>query len=92
MRPSRTLNFDANQALTAETGSWSDDELASLVAGLPMPVWFVHGTGDPRPASAVQALAQHVPDHELRLIEGAGHSPWREQPTAFRQVLKEFLA
>lgn len=87
-----SINFDANRALSAETSSWSDDELASLVAGLPMPVWLVHGTGDPRPASAVQALAECIPDHEVRLIEGAGHSPWREQPAAFRQVLKDFLA
>jgi proline iminopeptidase len=65
--------------------------MTSLAAGLTMPVWLVHGTGDPRPASAVQALAKHIPDHEMRLIEGAGHSPWREQPEALRQVLLEFL-
>ncbi|WP_433018725.1 alpha/beta fold hydrolase [Kribbella sp. CA-294648] len=86
------INFAANRALATEINAWSDDELIALVAGLPMPVWLVHGTGDPRPASAVQALARHIPHHEVRLIEGAGHSPWRERPDAFRQVLQEFLA
>lgn len=86
------INFAANRALATEVDSWPDDDFARLVAGLTMPVWLVHGTGDPRPASAVQALAEHIPDHELRLIEGAGHSLWRERPDALRQVLKEFLA
>jgi proline iminopeptidase len=86
------INFAANRALATEVDSWPDDELAALASGLTMPVWLVHGTGDPRPASAVQALAEHIPNHEFRLIEGAGHSLWRERPDALRQVLKEFLA
>lgn len=86
------INFAANRALATEINACSNEDLITLAAGLPMPVWLVHGTGDPRPASAVRALAKHIPQHELRLIEGAGHSPWREQPDAFRQVLEEFLA
>jgi proline iminopeptidase len=86
------INFAANRALANEANSWSDEKLASLAAGLTIPVWLVHGTGDPRPASAVQALAKHIPDHEVRLIEGAGHSLWRERPDALRQVLKAFLS
>ncbi|WBQ03639.1 alpha/beta fold hydrolase [Kribbella sp. CA-293567] len=86
------INFAANRALSGEVDAWSDAEFAALAASLTMPVWFVHGTGDPRPASAVQELAKQVPDHQVRLIEGAGHSPWRERPDAFRQVLKELLA
>jgi proline iminopeptidase len=86
------INFAANRALAGEVNSWPDDEFTARVAGLTMPVWLVHGTGDPRPASAVQELAKHLPNHEVRLIEGAGHSPWRERPDALRQVLKEFLA
>jgi proline iminopeptidase len=85
------INFAANRAINAETNSWTDEHLAGLASDLPMPVWVVHGTGDPRPASAVRALARHIPDHEVRLIEGAGHSLWRERPDALRQLLKEFL-
>ncbi len=57
----------------------------------PQPVWFVHGDGDPRPASAVQELAKHVAQHEFRLIEGAGHSLYRERPDATRDVLAEIV-
>jgi proline iminopeptidase len=86
------INFAANRALSGEVNSWPDEDLAARVAGLTMPVWLVHGTGDPRPASAVLELAKHIPNHEVRLIEGAGHSLWRERPDELRQVLKEFLA
>nr|WP_275402391.1 alpha/beta hydrolase [Streptomyces sp. SID13031] len=86
------INFAANRALSGEADAVPDDELAAHVRGLTMPVWFIHGAGDPRPVSAVQELAKHAPGHEFRLIEGAGHSPWRERPDALRQVLKEFLA
>ena len=44
-----------------------------------------------RPASAVQALAERITDHEMHLIEGVGHSLWRERPDALRQLLREFL-
>jgi proline iminopeptidase len=85
------INFAANRAINAETDSWSDEDLAGLAASLKMPVWLVHGSGDPRPASAVQALAERITDHEMHLIEGVGHSLWRERPDALRDLLKEFL-
>ena len=86
------INFAANKAINAETNSWTDDHQAAVAASLPMPVWLVHGTGDPRPASAVRALAEHIPDHRLHLIEGAGHSLWRERPDALREVLQALLS
>jgi proline iminopeptidase len=85
------INFGANKVINAETDSWTDDHQAAVAASLPMPVWLVHGTGDPRPASAVRDLAECIPDHEVHLIEGAGHSLWRERPDALREVLKAFL-
>jgi proline iminopeptidase len=54
-------------------------------------VWFVHGAGDPRPASAVESLAGHVPNAELHLIKAAGHDPWRECPSEFRTICVNFL-
>ncbi|MFI5709401.1 alpha/beta fold hydrolase [Kribbella sp. NPDC051620] len=82
------INFAANRALA---NAVPDDELAAQVGELPMPVWFIHGDGDPRPVGAVRELAKYSPGHEFRVIEGAGHSPWRERPDALRQVLREFL-
>ncbi|TCO26365.1 proline iminopeptidase [Kribbella steppae] len=82
------INFAANSALGAEIRSWPADHVAGLVATLPMPVTYIHGDGDPRPASAVQALAAHTPHHTFHLVPNAGHSPWREQPEAVRDVLR----
>lgn len=77
--------------LNAETDSWTDDDLARTARSLKMPVWFVHGSGDPRPVSAVESLAGYVPDAELHVIEAAGHDPWRERPCEFRTTCVNFL-
>ncbi|TDU88195.1 proline iminopeptidase [Kribbella voronezhensis] len=86
------INFAANRAINAETNAWSDEDRARTAAAVTAPVWFVHGDGDPRPASAVRELAGHVAQHEFRLIEGAGHSLYRERPDAVRAVLTELIS
>jgi len=86
------INFAANRVICAETDSWSDEDRARTAAAVSVPVWFVHGDGDPRPASAVQELANHVAQQEFRLIEGAGHSLYRERPDAVREVLAELVS
>ena len=85
------INFAANQVLNAETDSWTDDDLARTARSLKMPVWFVHGSGDPRPASAVESLAGRVPSAEIHVIEAAGHEPWRERPSEFRAIWVNFF-
>jgi proline iminopeptidase len=83
------INFAANNALVADMRSWPDDYLARLAASLECPATFIHGEGDPRPASAVRALAE---DHAFELIPGAGHSPWREQPELVRSLLRRTVS
>jgi proline iminopeptidase len=82
------INFAANSALGAEIRSWPDDYVAGLAATLPMHVTYIHGDGDPRPASAVRDLAAHTPQHAFQLLPGAGHSPWRERSELVREVLR----
>jgi proline iminopeptidase len=82
------INFAANTALGLEIKSWPEDYVRGLAASLPMHVTYVHGDGDPRPASAVQELAAHTPHHTFHLVADAGHSPWREQPEAVREMLR----
>ena len=82
------INFAANRALGLETKSWPDDYVPGLAASLPMRVTYVHGEGDPRPASAVRELAAHTPNHTFHLVPEAGHSPWLEQPELVREVLR----
>ncbi|WP_433166895.1 alpha/beta fold hydrolase [Kribbella sp. CA-247076] len=86
------INFAANRALGTEIRSWSPDYLPGLAAALPMPVTFIHGAGDPRPAFAVQELATRTPNHTFHLIPDAGHSPWLEQPDAVRALLRDVVS
>ncbi|MFC6155368.1 alpha/beta fold hydrolase [Kribbella jiaozuonensis] len=83
------INFAANSALSADMRSWPDDYALGLAASLECPVTFIHGEGDPRPASAVRALAG---DHAFELIPAAGHSPWLEQPELFRGLLRRIVS
>jgi proline iminopeptidase len=82
------INFAANSALGTEIKSWPNDYLPGLAATLPMHVTYLHGERDPRPASAVRALAAHTPHHTFHLLPDAGHSPWRERPVLVREVLR----
>lgn len=86
------INFAANSALGAEMRSWPRDYIPGVAAGIECPVTFIHGEGDPRPASAVQDLAAHVPHHTFELIPDAGHSPWLEQPELVRSVLRRVVS
>jgi proline iminopeptidase len=86
------INFAANNALSADNRAFGDDRLIELGGTLAMPVDFVHAEGDPRPASAVRKLADAVPHAEFHLVEGAGHSPWRERPEEFRLLLQGILS
>jgi proline iminopeptidase len=41
--------------------------------------------------TAAHEMANGIPGAELAVIADAGHFPWVEQPTAFRQAVDEFL-
>ena len=82
------INFAANRALAVEAHGWPDGYVAGLAATVQCPITFIHGDGDPRPASAVRELADHAPNHTFELIPNAGHSPWLEQPELVRRVLR----
>ena len=82
------ISWTVNRALGAELNAWSDSRKADDVASIPAPITFIHGAGDPRPHTAVQALAEHAQQPTFHLIPDAGHSPWREQPDAVRKILR----
>lgn len=77
------VNFAANRALMA------DPDVEPATDRLTMPCWFVHGVRDPRPHEAVKALCGKVPGGRMRLLEEAGHHPWRESPGELAGLLRE---
>lgn len=80
------INHVANRRLT-----FSDADQLRWANAVTCPVFFAHGTADPRPAARVLALADRTPGGQVRLIDGAGHLPWTEQPEQTRAVLHEVV-
>ncbi|MYS36258.1 hypothetical protein K388_04957 [Streptomyces sp. KhCrAH-43] len=68
-----------------------DGRLDELRMCLPARAELLGGADDPRPVSALAALAPRL-GLPLTRIEGAGHEPWLEQPDAVRAHLRRFVA
>jgi proline iminopeptidase len=87
----RPVNWVMNSELGQEGGSDPlEQHLDELRARLPARAGLLGGVGDPRPLSALEALAFRL-DVPLAPIEGAGHEPWMEQPDAVRAHLRRFV-
>lgn len=82
-------NYDVNTKVTEDCRQLSvTPEFSDAVFQITCPVLVVHGSGEPRPVSAVQRLAEGLPDSEVAVIEGAGHFPWLEAPERFASVVR----
>jgi proline iminopeptidase len=81
------INHDANRRLMA----FGDADQIAWAATASCPVTFVHGTADPRPAENVVALAGCAHRPRKRIVSGAGHLPWVEQPQQVREILHEIV-
>ncbi|WUS97566.1 alpha/beta hydrolase [Streptomyces sp. NBC_00708] len=90
-RRRRPVNWAMNGELATEARADPlDDRLDELRACLPARAEMLGGADDPRPVSALAALALRL-GLPLTRIEGAGHEPWREQPDAVRAHLRRFV-
>jgi proline iminopeptidase len=56
-----------------------------------IPALVVHGRQDPIPLASSEAAA-HALDARFVVLEGAGHVPYVEQPTALFSAIRSFLA
>lgn len=63
-----------------------EDDLRALR----VPVLVLHGDRDPDPTGA-REVAELAPAGEWAPLDGAGHSPWLEQPSALRERLRAFI-
>lgn len=67
-------------------------DLTDTTRALRLPTLFIAGSNDgASPPELVAATATLVPDAEFQVIEGAGHLPCVENPTAFAAILNPFL-
>lgn len=59
--------------------------------GLGVPVLVIHGDRDMIPAATGKAFASYFDKARFRVIAGAGHFVFDDQPKKFAAVVKEFL-
>lgn len=73
-------------------GAWDTFDMGDQLGSISCPVLVLHGTDDAlSPVQNAEALAAHLPNAELVLLEGIGHSPNVEDPVAFNGAIRRFL-
>lgn len=86
------INHECNATIGAEVKQYLiDNDVGSLCRELEVPTLIVDGAEDIRPRSAVDSLAQALPNAQRVIIRSAGHMPWVEQPKEFREAVTRFL-
>jgi pimeloyl-ACP methyl ester carboxylesterase len=69
--------------------TFEDAELAAIR----QPMLHLYGTADPVGSADIwRRVASVLPRGELRLVEGAGHMPWFDDPTRVAAEVSRFLA
>lgn len=90
-RERRPVNWAMNAELGADgRADPLDRHVDALRARLPARAELLAGAQDPRPVSALAALARRL-GVPLTRIEDAGHEPWLEQPAAVAGHLRRFV-
>ena len=85
-RTPHPINHAANREIR-----YADADLIGWAAATSCPVYFIHGTADPRPAANTMLLADRTPVARKRVVTDAGHLPWVEQPGQVRELLIELI-
>ena len=72
--------------------AWDSFDMGDQIGLISCPVLVLHGTDDAlSPIANAEALVSHIPNAELCLLEGIGHSPNVEDPAAFNRSIRRFL-
>ena len=72
-------------------GQGSMEPLHERLAGIASPTLVIAGALDPVGLQRAEAIAAGIPGARLAVVEGAGHRPDLEAPTAFRTLAQRFL-
>jgi pimeloyl-ACP methyl ester carboxylesterase len=64
----------------------------SELAGIRQPILFVYGSADPVGTIDLwERVVASLPHAELRLVDGAGHVPWLDDPSTVGASVTRFL-
>jgi len=86
------VSHQVNQIVNADWNTYEENaEFHRAVHELSMPVLFLHGAADPRPAHFLEELSSHLVRGHFIAVERCGHYPWIEQREEFMEVLRSFV-
>lgn len=86
------LSVAAHLGARASIDAHQSAGFADALAGLTMPVVSVLGERSPLPVSQGKQTAALIPGADVRVIPGAGHLPWHEQPGCVAAALASVWA
>ena len=78
------------QAIFMSMGTRSDYRPA--LKAVNAPVLVLHGSDDTQPEKSSRMYADAFPNAQFKVIDGATHFPFEEQPAVFAKIVGDFLA
>jgi len=73
--------------------AWDSFDMGDQLGQIACPVLILHGTDDGlSPVANAEQLAAHLPNAELELMDGIGHSPNVEDSVGFNSAIQRFLS
>ncbi len=92
LRAERLRNRPAGLAASLRgAGQGSMEPLHDRLAGITAPTLIIAGAQDRIGRARAEAVAAGIPGARLEVLDGAGHTPHLETPTAFRSLAMTFL-
>ncbi len=86
------FNDEVNQQLNADRKQYIQEPfLFQDISKLDVPVVFIYGQNDIRPAWAVEQIAYLLPKGDYREIGGAQHAIWMTHHFALRAAMRKFV-
>lgn len=83
---------DVKDPINAEMRAWSERELVERCRALTVPTLIIDGARDSRPRWSVDSLAEALPHCTRVELADSGHFPWLDEPDAFAERLRAFVA
>jgi proline iminopeptidase len=85
-------NAEVAAALVASADEHlAENRLAESARRVEVPVLVLHGRDDPLPVENAIDLAALLPNAQLVVLEGVGHTPWLEDAACVERVLRQFV-
>ena len=87
-----SIALQASPAADASLGALAHVDQREILAGLTIPALFVTGSADAVVDPAIGRFAADLtPQGQLAVMDGCGHTPFIEDPAAYREAVGRFL-